>query len=488
MTMMNQPAKPLPRIATQSVFDLKSKLAAVLDWLHRDIRGLPGWPVITLLVICISIAIGTSSYLLWTHVTSSPIAGCGSGGGWIDCDGVAISRWSAWFGVPVSLLALAIYIAMAAALLVATSKHFSRQLREIGWTCVTAAVFAAGMSAIWFITIQLLVLQHICLYCMLAHACGLVATVTILVAGPLRAKSSVAIATLSFAGLMVLVAGQLLASPPASFEIERFDSPPVEGNEAIEFAPPVNRSEQNTRDDNSLPQAPATNTNLQSDNRSYAGLLALSNLFAVDIVQADFIQGVQTPERVATIQGGSIKLKVADWPHIGPSDAKYVVVEMFDYCCPPCRETFKAIRGAQAKLDGQLAIILLPVPLNSDCNPMISVTGPHYIESCELSKLAIAVWRVDPAAFTELHMWMLDGPQSPNYATTLAKANSLVEPEKLKSELASGVADQFIARHVTLYKQVGEGSIPKLMFPRTNVVGKFTSVEALIALIRREGL
>jgi len=59
---------------------------------------------------------------------------------------------------------------------------------------------------------------------------------------------------------------------------------------------------------------------------------------------------------------------------------------------------------------------------------------------------------------------------------------------KLDTELASDVPDQFIARHVALYKRVGEGSIPKLMFPRTRVVGKFTSVDGLVDLIRREGI
>jgi len=39
-----------------------------------------------------------------------------------------------------------------------------------------------------------------------------------------------------------------------------------------------------------------------------------------------------------------------------------------------------------------------------------------------------------------------------------------------------------------LYKRVGEGSIPKLMFPRTSVVGKFTSVDGLVDLIRREAM
>lgn len=456
-----------------------------MRWLVRDMKALPHWPATLVLVMCISVAIGTSSYLLWTHLTSSPIAGCGSGGGWIDCEGVARSQWSVWFGIPVSLLALAIYVAMAASLVVASLDRISRPQREIAWIVVTAAVFAAGMSAIWFIAIQFLVLQHICLYCMLAHTCGLVATMTLLVAGPLRAKSAMAIASLSFLGLMILVSGQLLSTPPAAFEIERFETPGVDGIDALEFVPP-NTHKQFLDDD--LFDAPVTSTGIQKSLQGYAHLLAFPGLVAIGVVEAESLQADESPQRVAAIQGGAIKLKVADWPHIGPSDATYVVVEMFDYCCPPCRETFKAIRGAQLELGNELAIVLLPVPLNSDCNPTIKVTGMHYKESCVLSELAVATWRVDPKAFATLHLWMLTDDHAPTYAETIAKARTLVDPKRLDIELASGVPDQYISRHVALYKRVGEGAIPKLMFPRTSVVGKFISVDSLVDLIRREAL
>ena len=83
---------------------------------------------------------------------------------------------------------------------------------------------------------------------------------------------------------------------------------------------------------------------------------------------------------------------------------------------------------------------------------------------------------------------MLDEDEAPTYAETIAKARSLTDPEKLDVELASGVPDQFIARHVALDKRVGGGSIPKLMFPQTSVVGKFTSVDGLVNLIRREAM
>ncbi|KAA1261995.1 Vitamin K epoxide reductase family protein [Rubripirellula obstinata] len=451
----------------------------IRSWLFRDMKPFPRWPVTLLLAVCTSVAIGTSSYLMWAHVTASPIAGCGGGGGWVDCEGVANSRWSLWFGVPVSLLALGIYLVLAAALAIAASERFSRRVRKTGWTIVTAAVFAAGMSAVWFIAIQFLLLQHICLYCMLAHACGLIAAATMVVAGPLRPKSARVIAAVSVAGLMILVGGQMLTRPPATFQIETFDVPAGEAGmeelDTFEMTPPGQADQSDEGVEDGFFEAPT------------AGFITMPSMLFFGVVDAGSVQAQPPPQRIAVIQGGAAKLKVADWPHIGPSDAKFVVVELFDYNCPPCRETFETIRGARSELGGQVAIVLLPVPLNADCNPSIKETGPRYVDSCNLSKLAVAMWRLDQDKFSSLHNWMLGGDQPPSYAEALAKANTMVDPDALKAELASGVPDQFIARHVALYRRVGEGSIPKLMFPRTSVVGKYTSVKGLIDLIRREG-
>jgi uncharacterized membrane protein/protein-disulfide isomerase len=464
------------------------KAIGVLDWLAPDMQSAPRWQAISALALCICVAIGASSYLLWAHVTSSPIAGCGNGGGWIDCQGVANSRWSTWLGVPVSILALAIYIAMAAALVVATSARLSRPLQQMGWAVVTAAAFAAGMSAVWFIVIQLLVLQHICLYCMLAHACGLVATATMIISRPFKARTAIAIALLSFGGLLALISGQVLAPPPATFEIERYDSQPVDGIDASEFSPPVDIDGRDEGVKGNLLDAPGANIGAPTSRQGNAHLFLVPAVFAIGVVDADASHADPSSERIASIRGGAIKLKVAEWPHIGPSNAKYVMVELFDYCCPPCRETFKAIRGAQQQLGEQVAIVLMPVPLDSSCNPTVKSTGANYRESCALAKLAVATWRLDRDAFRSLHMWMMEEERAPSYATAIARAKTLVDPKSLDTELASGVPDQFIARHVAIYKQMGEGMIPKLMFPRTSVIGKFTSADALTDLIRREGM
>ncbi|WP_197171898.1 vitamin K epoxide reductase family protein [Novipirellula aureliae] len=461
---------------------------------------MPGRTVTLILSVCIAVALGCSGYLLWADLTSSPIAGCGGGGGWIDCDSVSSSRWSIWFGIPVSLFAIGIYLVMAAALVAGSTQRCSRSVRKVGWTVVTVTALAAGLSAIWFVGIQFLVLKHICVYCMTAHVCGLVAAGTMLAKSPLRGKAMAATASLSLAGLAILVGGQFLTTPPETYRIERFEVPAKTESDGFEFAPPSSISpeltapgEESSGDD--LFEAPITThrqtrTPLSEFVAKYIPNqpILLDPTMVVSAIVAD--EGAKPAEaspRIAAIQGGTIKLNLAQWPHLGRDDAKYVVVEVFDYYCPSCRETYAAVAGAREKLGDDLAVMLLPVPLNAACNSSIRITNPMYRESCEVTSLAIAVWRVDPAAFEEFHNWMLQSKTPPTYAAAKAKVASLVDAEKINAELSSGTPGKYIAKHVEIYNRVGKGTIPKLMFPQTSVVGKFTSADSLVELIRREG-
>ncbi len=57
------------------------------------------------------------------------------------------------------------------------------------------------------------------------------------------------------------------------------------------------------------------------------------------------------------------------------TDAPYIFVELFDYTCPHCRATQRAIKGAREALKDDLAVIVLPVPLSRQCND--TVTNEH---------------------------------------------------------------------------------------------------------------
>jgi uncharacterized membrane protein/protein-disulfide isomerase len=189
------------------------------------------------------------------------------------------------------------------------------------------------------------------------------------------------------------------------------------------------------------------------------------------------------PERrLLTFAGSRFTLDIKQWPLLGKTDAKYVFVEMFDYTCPHCRNTHRAISGAQKQYGSDLAIFALPVPLENACNP--TATRGGHPGACEMAKIAIAVWRLDPEKFQTFHDWMFQGQRT--VSTARAFAETLVDKERLKTELSSDVPGQYISRHVSLYQRVGAGQVPKLIFPNTTMQGEVNSAATLCNTIQSE--
>ena len=188
------------------------------------------------------------------------------------------------------------------------------------------------------------------------------------------------------------------------------------------------------------------------------------------------------PERrLLTFANSRFTLDITQWPLLGKTDAKYVFVEMFDYTCPHCRNTHHAISGAQKRYGDDLAIFALPVPLEGACNP---AAGGGHPGACEMAKIAVAVWRLDPSKFQTFHDWMFAGSRT--VSTARAYAETLVDKERLKAELKSDMPKQYISRHVKLYQRVGSGQVPKLIFTKTTVQGEVNSIETLCNKIKSE--
>ena len=189
------------------------------------------------------------------------------------------------------------------------------------------------------------------------------------------------------------------------------------------------------------------------------------------------------PERkLITVAGNRITLDVKQWPLLGHADAQYVFVEMFDYTCPHCRNTHHAIKGAFENYGDKLAILALPVPLERACNDAAS--GGGHAGSCDLAKISIAVWRVSPEKFHEFHDWMFETTRSATSAR--AQAEKLVGAEKFRKEYGSKIPSEYVKRHVDLYKKVGQGSVPKLLFPKSTINGEINSKSTMVGTIERE--
>src|SRR5215207_308059 len=99
-------------------------------------------PALWALRILAVVALSCAAYLAWASTAGRAPAGCGEVG---DCETVLATRWSAWFGLPVSLGAVAVYAGIFAASITA-SPRWPVVRRRRSWAALTALAVLAGGS------------------------------------------------------------------------------------------------------------------------------------------------------------------------------------------------------------------------------------------------------------------------------------------------------------------------------------------------------
>jgi len=465
--------------------------------------------LLSLRLLCLT-ALLISAYLAWSAIQMQPVIGC-RGSDLIDCEHVLNSHWSKVVEVPVSIPAVGLYATLLG-LLAFAGRPAPPAFQRLLCLVLSVGFLTAGWAALWFIGLQVLVLRHLCPWCLAAHACGLLLSM-------LALTSSVRpLGRVPVAGLGLLLAGglatvQWLSPVAATFEVIVPDYARVPaGGEATEEFPPPGTEEFTPPD--SILAAPAEAVPAAAPDATPAtqGTPAAEQ-FEPPTVQGGFrgtvlrplsplalsatlrpawssllllppvVPGDEPETRKVTIPGTAkpIELDPAVWPLLGSTEAKFIFVEMFDYTCPYCRETNQSVRGAFERFGDEIAVIALPVPLEQKCNRAASGSG--HAGSCELSRLAVAVWRCDRGKFREYHDWLFD--RNRTVAAARRQAEDLVGRDRLRTEMDSGAPGKYIERHVDLYVKVGSGTVPKLLFSGRSVVGAVQK-EALCSMISRE--
>lgn len=383
------------------------------------------------------VAAAMSAVLLYEALASAGggLPGCGAGSG---CGAVLSSRWSAWRGVPVSLPAVVIYAAIAA-----LSWRMGPGVPERGqrsaWTALLGLSAVAAAAAVWFIFVQLALLGHVCRYCTAVHACGLLVAALVWLTGPIgrrrllpgEPRDPVLIAPTAACGLALLailpaaalVLGQVLM-PDAAARVDR-----VAGGDTFDTGP--------------------------------------------------------GPDRRLTLLNGAVHVRPHDFPTLGSADAPVVIAELYDYTCPHCRRLHTQLAAARERYGGRLAILMLPVPLDADCNPLVVETGPRQEDACELAKLAMAVWLANPAAFEAMHDYLMAGESPPVVAEAQRHAAELVGADALTAALDDPWVGQQVQRSIGLYRMTG-GSLPQLLTTAAVIRGRPHTAAELFALLEAE--
>lgn len=373
-------------------------------------------PIFALNVMRVLAAIGLLdlSYLLYATVTGNPLA-CTSGG-LFDCASALATPYAYLGPVPTSALGVLVYGLLFAVLLWLNATR-SDAAKKLAWHMLAALTALAAGTACWLIAVQVMGLSSYCPYCLVTHAAGL--TLTILVFRN---------ATLPRA---VLLKWMLAAVPAVIF---------FAGAQTL-F--PHKASMQVIRGDGGAVATTLPNGAKLGDGR-------------------DFDTG-PGPERTIAILGGKIRYKPSQLPLIGSPDAPNILLVLYDYTCPNCRLLHQYLRKARTRYPNQFATAVLPIPLESKCNPAISETEPAHQNACELARIGLSVQLTKPEEFESFDAWMMDREETVSVADARAEAARRIGADVLEAMMKDERTAKELQKGVSLYQYIGRGAIPRLM-------------------------
>ena len=227
------------------------------------------------------------------------------------------------------------------------------------------------------------------------------------------------------------------------------------------------------------------------------GLLAAATALALGVVQAFGPQPVT--HRIdelggaATGQGPSVHARgngrkiefddgrkiydVAALPHLGRTGARRVMVEYFDYSCAACQTMHGFLAALMAKHPDNLAVVVVPVPLEGACNHSLTAADVQHPGSCQLASLALAVWRTRPAAFAAFHQRLLEHPVA---AAARSEALKLMTQPELDAALRDPWIDALIQAdiHDWVAFSASRKNLPKLLISGKRILHGLPSSEA----------
>jgi uncharacterized membrane protein len=189
--------------------------------------------------------------------------------------------------------------------------------------------------------------------------------------------------------------------------------------------------------------------------------------------------------RSVSFDGGRIMHDSAKLPLLGSPGAKHILAEYFDYQCPACRTMAGFLDALVARHPADVAVLLLPVPLERTCNAHVT-SGNEHPGSCETARIALAVWRVKRDAFTNFHHALIADP-SPESARRLAL--EIMPPDRLAAALSDPWIDDLIRADIADWHMFSSTTdkLPKLLVRDKRILHGLPSGEQdFIRVMERE--
>ncbi|MFI5035874.1 MAG: vitamin K epoxide reductase family protein [Acidimicrobiales bacterium] len=145
--------------------------------MSRPASPVPRWAQVTTLALSLA-GLAVSGYLTYTHF--QPQALVCSGTGVVNCAAVTTSAQSYFLGVPVAILGLAHY-----ALMTALTTPWAWRARPYALHVARFVLGAGAMGfVLWLVGAELLIIDHVCLWCSAVHVVTFALLVVLTRVGP----------------------------------------------------------------------------------------------------------------------------------------------------------------------------------------------------------------------------------------------------------------------------------------------------------------
>ena len=384
---------------------------------HDDKILVGNWIQITRALL-ISASIITAYLALLTLKQGGDVPGCGPES---DCNKVLNSQWAYLLGIPVSIPGLVLYLVfflktfgLKDHLLSPKIKNHIRSLNTL-----TLCAFGVIGAGIWFIAIQTLVIKAFCPYCCTAHVLAMTAAGIFLarsgvIAKRLNVKINIIGGILTMITLITIIGSTQYLFPkqkPAAKIIE------------------LGNSETNTVNNETKPKI-------------------TSNPNQINIT-ANKLNNKEAPFPIPKTELSLITSKL---PIIGDRNAKNRIAILFDYTCHHCRTLHSYIREVLPKYENKLACIMIPMPLDSKCNPLIKTTQKDHINACNYAKICLAVHQISPGKYEEFDTWLFSNHNFPKQLSKVREYAEKIVGEKILNETinSQSLLDQ-LATNIEVY-------------------------------------
>ncbi len=438
-----------------------------------------------ILGLLLVVAAAISSHLAWASLSGAIDRECST------CSDVLQSRWAMWLGYPVALLgASACWLALL--LLVGLTTAKSARRRQQFWRILFVVCTAISTGSVWFFYLQSFELEQICWDCCVANACCLLASVIIVFLAPigrgvvgrhqtylkLAPDEMAEVAASDEAFMLTLPSAWAAALTGCSLTVLLISGQiffPPQGQPGVELG----SGQQGSPDSGSQGLTETLQNDSLSEPDDDQTDPTDSMLQELLISNAD-----EDSKHQRVLAGGKLILAVDQHLHLGPLEAKHVLVHFFDYTSVACRKFQLQLEVVQRRYPDQLTIVLIPVPQNQRCNKTVRKNHPRHHEACQLAATALAVYHCQPDLFPKFHRWMLSTGNSPRAKDVAAYARLLVGQEAFVQARNHLRFEERIGQCVSYFRLVGPRKLPKLIVGDRVVSGATHDVERIATIVR----